>query len=483
MPDVFLPHAGQRAGDAALICQRLEELHLSVVDQCITGSHWRARASAHINSAALVVVFFAGAAEDALLEVVAAAEAAGKRVLLAGPEAVLERCLDYTAAPAFACADGQGGALAALAHTIADQSGRCDPQFDSDEPEPALPVISDQKLRQDWDLSFWLDSAMAGSPATPASAAAVAPQQSQALGVEMRSGAAAQRLAGDRRDRGHLILSRTGRAPLLPESLQRAFAGKARSHPVSPARYQIRRSSDSPELRKAIKAIEQAAWSSLGFLNFTRAHFAFYQDLLDCYPEYQMCLVDRDSGYPVAVGACAPLVCDFNALPDEGWDWLVEKAASDISRTRHNALGVLSISVPGIHRGKGLVGAMIASIQHLARERGLQGVVAPVRPSAKQAHPFVPIESYARWVDDKGRPFDPYLRAHLAAGGKMLNPAGRSAVIEEPTAFWEMMTGRVFEKSDDYALDGAIAPVRIDLEQGAGRYEEPSIWFAYSLAP
>ncbi|MEZ6023430.1 MAG: hypothetical protein R3C16_08490 [Hyphomonadaceae bacterium] len=38
---------------------------------------------------------------------------------------------------------------------------------------------------------------------------------------------------------------------------------------------------DSPELRKAAMAIEQAAWASLGFLNFTRAHFAFYQQVLD----------------------------------------------------------------------------------------------------------------------------------------------------------------------------------------------------------
>lgn len=83
----------------------------------------------------------------------------------------------------------------------------------------------------------------------------------------------------------------------------------------------------------------------------------------------------------------------------------------------------------------------------------------------------------------RGGPFDPHLRAHFAAGGKMLNPAERSAVIEEPTPFWEMMTGRVFEKSYDYALDDAIAPVRIDLEQGAGRHVEPNIWFAYSLAP
>ena len=46
-------------------------------------------------------------------------------------------------------------------------------------------------------------------------------------------------------------------------------------------KYAVRTRADSPELRKAAMAIEQAAWSSLGFLNFTRAHFAFYQQVLE----------------------------------------------------------------------------------------------------------------------------------------------------------------------------------------------------------
>ena len=67
-------------------------------------------------------------------------------------------------------------------------------------------------------------------------------------------------------------------------------------------RYAVRTRADSPELRKAAMAIEQAAWSSLGFLNFTRAHFAFYQELLEEHADCQLCLVDEVTGYPVAVG-------------------------------------------------------------------------------------------------------------------------------------------------------------------------------------
>jgi hypothetical protein len=245
------------------------------------------------------------------------------------------------------------------------------------------------------------------------------------------------------------------------------------------SRYAVKTRADSPELRKAAMAIEQAAWGALGFLNFTRAHFLHYQELLEEHADCQLVLVDELTGYPVAVGNCVPLACDFNNLPPEGWDWIVETAANDRARPR-NALGALAISVPGIHRSKGLARRMIEEFQALAVRKSLDGVIAPVRPSAKHQHPFISIDEYVSWTDDKGRLFDPWLRSHAAAGGRIIKPASRSMVVEEPVGFWEMWTGRPFEQSGDYPVDGALVPVSIDLDRGVGRYVEPNVWFAYA---
>lgn len=244
------------------------------------------------------------------------------------------------------------------------------------------------------------------------------------------------------------------------------------------SRYIVKTRADSPELRKAAIAIEQAAWNSIGFLNFTKAHYQFYQDLLDEHADCQLCLVDVETGYPVAVGNCVPLACDMNNLPPEGWDWIVETASrTDLQR---NALGALAISVPSIHRGKGLARVMITEFLKLAQRKGLSGVVAPVRPSEKSRHPHVSIEQYLDWTDEKGRAYDPWLRSHMAAGGKVIGPCKRSMVVEEPVGFWEAMTGKTFDESGDYALDGALVPVSIDLKSKTGRYEEPNVWFSYS---
>jgi len=243
-------------------------------------------------------------------------------------------------------------------------------------------------------------------------------------------------------------------------------------------RYAVKTRADSADLKKAAMAIEQSAWNALGFLNFTRAHFEFYEHLLDKYADHQICLVDRETGYPVAVGTCAPFYRPSTELPDEGWDWVVESAGRN--GRSPNTLGGLGISVPQVHRSKGLARRVIRAMRDLAVERGYDNVVIPVRPTAKARHPHVPMEDYISWRDENGRPYDPWLRSHISAGGEVRGPCARSMVVEEPLAFWEAWTGQRFEKSGAYAVDGALAPLEVDVEEQVGRYQEPNVWFTYA---
>lgn len=242
----------------------------------------------------------------------------------------------------------------------------------------------------------------------------------------------------------------------------------------------VRPRADAPHLKKAALAIEQAAWNESGYLNYTKAHYEYYSDLLNRYPEYQLCLVDEDAGYPVAVASSVPFACsDLDSLPPEGWDWVVETAACTNSDSV-NMLGALAISVPAVHRLKGYGRLLIRALVELAKAKGLQGVVAPVRPSAKVQHPWVPILEYVSWTDERGRIYDPWLRSHLAAGGRLIGPCERSMVVHEPIAFWENWSNQRFETSGTYALRGALAPVKIDLDRQTGTYEEPNVWVWYA---
>ena len=243
----------------------------------------------------------------------------------------------------------------------------------------------------------------------------------------------------------------------------------------------IRSRADAPQLKRAASAIEQAAWSNLGYLNYTRAHYDYYSELLDAYPEYQLCLVDEDTGYPVAVANSVPFACSGpDDLPPEGWDWVIETAARTMN-TRVNMLGALAVSVPAVHRSKGYARLMIHSLIDLAETKKLDGVVVPVRPTAKARHPWVPIADYMAWTDDSGRPYDPWLRSHLSVGGKLIGPCERSMVVHEHIAFWENWSEQRFEQSGAYALPGTLAPVEIDIDRQTGTYEEPNVWVTYPV--
>ncbi|HRE43017.1 MAG TPA: hypothetical protein PKY87_03500 [Terricaulis sp.] len=245
------------------------------------------------------------------------------------------------------------------------------------------------------------------------------------------------------------------------------------------SRYVVKTRADSPELDRAARAIEQASWNALGYLNFTRAHFRHYDALLERYKDFQICLVDEPTGYPVAIGCCVPFYCDDPArLPAEGWDWIVESAGR--ADTTPNMLGGLGVSVPQVHRSKGLARLVIKAMRDMAVQCGFEGVVIPVRPTSKAQHPDVAMADYITWRDDNGRAYDPWLRSHLAAGGRIVGEATRSMVVEEPVPFWETWAGRTFDASGRYEIPGGLAPVSVDLERGVGRYEEPNVWFSYA---
>ncbi|MGB4865199.1 MAG: transferase [Hyphomicrobium sp.] len=243
----------------------------------------------------------------------------------------------------------------------------------------------------------------------------------------------------------------------------------------------IRTRADSPDLKKAACSIEQAAWSDLGYLNYTRSGYELYTRLLEDFADYQLCLVDEARGYPVAVANCVPIKCSgLDELPAEGWDWLVENAAECQINGSANMLGALAVSVPSIYRSMGYARIMIRALLELSQRKGLNGLVVPVRPSSKAQHPTVSIDEYITWTDQEGRPYDPWLRSHIYSGGKIVRPCERSMVVHEHIGFWENWSKRKFDCSGRYEVRGALVPVEIDLARNVGSYEEPNVWVAYA---
>jgi hypothetical protein len=113
----------------------------------------------------------------------------------------------------------------------------------------------------------------------------------------------------------------------------------------------------------------------------------------------------------------------------------------------------------------------------LATAHGLEGMIAPVRPTWKDRYPLTPIDSYVKWRREDGYHYDPWIRTHERVGAEVLDPAPRSMTITGTREEWETWTELQFPEDGDYVVPGALTTVRF--ENGVGTYVEPNVWLRH----
>jgi len=208
----------------------------------------------------------------------------------------------------------------------------------------------------------------------------------------------------------------------------------------------------------------------------------YWSSLFTYFSGFQIAICDAEDRV-VAAGNCIPVFWDGTAegLPS-GLDGVLERGVEDLKRERApTVLSALLALVPHAHRGRGLSGVVLGAMKTVASERGLEALIAPVRPTLKERYPLTPMERYVRWERADGLPFDPWLRVHRRLGAQFLRVAPRSMVIEGTISEWEEWTGMLFPESDTYVVPGALQPVVMDPERDLGSYEEPNVWMHHPV--
>lgn len=196
-------------------------------------------------------------------------------------------------------------------------------------------------------------------------------------------------------------------------------------------------------------------------------------------PEFQLVLVDGDTGEVVARGRTIPVRWDgtVDGLP-EG----IEAALVDGLKLREeggqaDALCALSAEVRPDLQGQGLSGKILKSMRSCSGRHGMRrGLIAPVRPSWKERYPITPIDRYVSWTRSDGLPFDPWMRVHARLGARVLKTAPRSMRITGGVSEWESWVGLDFPESGIYVFPRGLATVEIDREADVGTYWEPNVW-------
>jgi hypothetical protein len=214
------------------------------------------------------------------------------------------------------------------------------------------------------------------------------------------------------------------------------------------------------------------------FIHHDEAVNPRWRDLYVDFREFQLALVDEETGQLLGKGCTLPVE----------WDGRVETLPGgvvEVCERRFEAPNVLCALVAVVdarQQGRGLSGLIIGGMARVAGAAGLECLIAPVRPTWKDRYPLTPLERYMRWERKDGLPFDPWIRLHHRLGAETLALAPRSLDVRGSVAEWEQWTGMAFPETGDYVVEGALVPVTIDRERDEGRYVEPNVWMRHAAA-
>ena len=231
-------------------------------------------------------------------------------------------------------------------------------------------------------------------------------------------------------------------------------------------------------IRELQKRLGSATWPE--FMQHDDIIRKYWPNLYTQFPNFQFALLDNDE--IVGIGNTVHLNWQksFVELPDSGLDWAIEKANTDFkSGSNSNLLIGLQILINEKYQGHGLSFEMLKIMKDIGKTNGIDTIALPVRPTLKSNYPLIQIDDYVTWQNKKGLPFDPWLRVHIKAGGKIVGICKRSMDISGSVSEWEKWTGFIFPGSGDYIIDKALIPVNIDKEKGIGKYIEPNVWIVH----
>ncbi len=209
----------------------------------------------------------------------------------------------------------------------------------------------------------------------------------------------------------------------------------------------------------------------------------YWPNIYTDFSNFQYALFNMDE--LVAVGNTIHLNWQkpFVELPDLGLDWAMKKASSDFKNgTSSNLLIALQILINEKYQGSGISFEMLKIMKNIAKTNGFGHIALPVRPTLKYKYPLIPIEDYVNWQREDGLPFDPWIRVHIKAGGKIVGICHKSMHISGSVSDWEKWTGLKFPGSGNYVIDKALVPVSIDIEKNIGKYIEPNVWMIHETS-
>lgn len=238
---------------------------------------------------------------------------------------------------------------------------------------------------------------------------------------------------------------------------------------------------ERPELLDAFVAMDHS-WPE--FVQYDPVGWSHWDEIVKHFPDHAQFALAED-GSVVARALSVPFALyttERGELPDTGWDQTLLWAFSDLREAAEpDTVGAVEVTIATGQLGRGLSARMLDAMRGLARSKGFEALVAPVRPSGKQYEPHTPMDVYLNRTRADQLPEDPWLRVHARAGGSVEKVAPASMTVAAGLAQWRTWTGQPFDTEGPVVVPGGIVPVECRPTQGYAVYVEPNVWVRHTL--
>ena len=230
-----------------------------------------------------------------------------------------------------------------------------------------------------------------------------------------------------------------------------------------------------------IKQSQVATQAAFPDFIFHSNHIKTYWPKLEKYfPSYQIFCVDSNNRL-IGFMNTIPLHYDkpLKELPDEGWDWLIQKGVEDYENNiLPNTLGGLQLIITKENLGKGYSPIFLKAAKELKTKLDYNNFILPIRPTFKHHYPEMDMEVYCSFKM-KDKLYDPWIRTHLKQGAEIIKVCRKAMYVEGDLNFWENNMQQKINSSGRYNIQGALNPVNINIEKNLGIYNESNIWISY----
>ena len=209
----------------------------------------------------------------------------------------------------------------------------------------------------------------------------------------------------------------------------------------------------------------------------------FFLQVAEVFPEHQLLALDGQGSVVGKVNSLPFAWTGFDDdLPVRGWDAVLERGFGDHARgTEATAVSLLEARVVAEHRGRGLSVQLLNAARENVQRLGFSDLFGPVRPTQKSNEPRTPMADYVARRRPDGLPTDPWLRAHVRLGARIVKVCPLSMTVTGTLVQWREWTGLRFTSSGDVEVSGALSPVHVSVEQDHAVYVEPNVWVHHQL--